>query len=176
CERGTCTHGPASCDDGNPCNGVEVCSPEAGGCVAGAPAPDGTPCPDGTVCNGDETCHAGVCTAGTPLQCEDGDTCTEDTCAPEAGCQHTPLEGLASISCVLDRGLPSCPGIELPRSIERRFERAQQLVTRSGRVGRVQRQRALVHRAIRALKSAFSAAQRNRRLPPDCANAIAGSL
>src|SRR5262249_33684829 len=88
CGGGHCTHQP--CDDGNPCNGVETCAPNGGGCVAGAPAPDGTPCGDVSVCNGGETCVAGTCTAGTPLVCDDGDSCTENLCAPDTGCQFPP--------------------------------------------------------------------------------------
>jgi len=48
-------------------------------------------CDDGTVCNGREVCSNGTCTAGTPLDCNDGDACTTDTCSPVAGCQHTAI-------------------------------------------------------------------------------------
>jgi hypothetical protein len=34
----------ATCDDGEPCNGVETCSPETGRCVAGLAPPDFTQC------------------------------------------------------------------------------------------------------------------------------------
>jgi subtilisin family serine protease len=176
CQAGRCVH--ASCDDGDPCNGVETCAPEAGGCVAGVPPPDGTPCPDATVCNGDETCVGGVCTAGTPPRCEDGDSCTENTCDPQAGCQFPALMGVASICCVLDRGLPDCGGTTLPRVIERRFARAQRLVDCGGTVARgPQKQRARLRRAARALKRAQVAADRaRRRLPPECADSLATAL
>ena len=42
----------AECDDGQPCNGVETCTPFAG-CMPGY-APN---CDDGRFCNGTETCH-----------------------------------------------------------------------------------------------------------------------
>ena len=54
---------------------------------------DGTPCDDGTVCNGDETCQAGLCAGGTPLNCDDGDACTIDSCHPINGCSNTPIPG-----------------------------------------------------------------------------------
>ena len=38
-------------------------------------------CDDGSFCNGDETCDgAGACQAGTPVVCDDGVGCTDDSC------------------------------------------------------------------------------------------------
>ncbi len=175
CSGGRCTV-PPSCDDGNPCNGVETCRPEAGGCVAGVPAPDGTPCADATVCNGDETCAGGACVAGPAPLCVDGDTCTADVCSPEAGCQFPALEGLDSVRCVLDRGLPTCPGVRVPASVERRFERAQRLITRAESAPQRRRQRRLVTRAARALRRAATTVERARHLPEECATSLAVSL
>jgi len=45
-------------------------------------------CADGNLCNGIERCIAGACQAGAPLQCDDGDACTVDSCEPTAGCAH----------------------------------------------------------------------------------------
>jgi hypothetical protein len=56
---GTCTEGPVSCDDSNPCT-ADSCDPSVG-CVA-TPAPDGTPC--GDPCTND-TCLPSTCAAGT---------------------------------------------------------------------------------------------------------------
>jgi hypothetical protein len=147
-----------SCDDGDFCNGQEVCS--AGACGAGrsptcddglactadscdpitgcastlqpgfclldpgvcvpagtgpsdvpcltcdptqstttySPRPNGTPCSDGNVCNGGEQCQGGQCMPGTPLVCDDGKTCTTDTCDPVSGCQATLQPGF----CLID--------------------------------------------------------------------------
>jgi hypothetical protein len=86
CQAGSCTAGtPLDCDDGAPCT-TDSCAPALG--CQNLPAPDGTTCTDATVCNGDETCQGGACTAGTPLDCDDGDPCTIDTCDASAGCQH----------------------------------------------------------------------------------------
>ncbi len=48
-------------------------------------------CDDGNACNGIETCNTttGVCVAGTPLNCNDGNVCTDDSCNPASGCVHT---------------------------------------------------------------------------------------
>ena len=52
-------------------------------------APAGKPCPDGNLCNGAEVCSAaGQCVPGTPLDCDDHNICTEDTCVPATGCSH----------------------------------------------------------------------------------------
>lgn len=79
----------AECDDANPCT-TDSCDVPTGHCSSQAVA-DGTSCADANVCNGAETCTAGVCTAGTPLNCDDGNECTTDTCDPLLGCQSTPL-------------------------------------------------------------------------------------
>jgi cysteine-rich repeat protein len=45
-------------------------------------------CQDNTVCNGTETCVNHVCQAGTALDCNDQNVCTDDSCDPANGCQH----------------------------------------------------------------------------------------
>ncbi|MES1172938.1 MAG: hypothetical protein ABUL62_01325 [Myxococcales bacterium] len=37
-------------------------------------------CDDGLFCNGSEQCISGSCTAGTPVACDDGVSCTQDAC------------------------------------------------------------------------------------------------
>ncbi len=90
CVQGNCTpSGPAlDCDDGNPCTGDE-CNPVTG--CANEPVQDGTPCDDEDLCNGGEVCQAGQCVSSEPLDCDDANACTEDTCDPSAGCVHTEL-------------------------------------------------------------------------------------
>lgn len=70
------------CDDGNTASG-DCCSPSC------AFEPAGSSCSDGDVCNGAESCDgAGVCRAGTPLSCADGDPCTRGLCDPASGCSN----------------------------------------------------------------------------------------
>jgi hypothetical protein len=75
------------------CDAPEVCDGTNPTCPADVNQPDGFACPDATVCNGAETCQAGVCTAGTPLDCNDFSNCTIDTCDAVTGCVHTPVPG-----------------------------------------------------------------------------------
>ncbi|MCC6336041.1 MAG: hypothetical protein IT380_18885 [Myxococcales bacterium] len=54
---------------------------------------DGAPCE--AVCLTDGMCSGGRC-VGSPLDCQDGDACTVDSCHPERGCEHS--------------AAPACPG------------------------------------------------------------------
>ncbi|RME41177.1 MAG: hypothetical protein D6788_01805, partial [Planctomycetota bacterium] len=71
---GTACGDPSStaCTAPDACDGSGTCLPND--------APDGTPCDDGLFCNEGETCLGGVCTGGTPVNCDDGIPCTTDTC------------------------------------------------------------------------------------------------
>jgi len=61
-------------------------------------------CEDGDVCNGIETCNAGVCEPGTPLDCDDQVACTADLCDAIAGCQN-PDTCVGGEACDLGSGL-----------------------------------------------------------------------
>jgi serine protease len=104
----------ADCDDGLYCNGAEACV--AGTCKTGTavecsalsnqcndgvcdetldscvaqPKPNGTSCDDGLYCNVGETCQAGACTGGSARSCDDGKTCTTDSCNEDLDkCENT---------------------------------------------------------------------------------------
>jgi hypothetical protein len=71
------------CDDGNELNG-DCCDDS---CEFDAAS---TPCPNGTVCDGDEVCDgSGGCGSGSPLDCNDGEPCTQDICDPISGCESS---------------------------------------------------------------------------------------
>jgi cysteine-rich repeat protein len=71
------------CDDGNNANGDccdSACQYEV----------NGASCSDANVCNGSETCNGtGTCLPGAPLNCDDGQACTQDSCHPVNGCSST---------------------------------------------------------------------------------------
>lgn len=54
------------------------------------PMMDGAYC-DGGVCSNQATCQAGVCTVTQAATCDDGNSCTSDSCDEILGCVHTPL-------------------------------------------------------------------------------------
>ncbi|MCP3938827.1 MAG: hypothetical protein GY708_26055, partial [Actinomycetia bacterium] len=63
-------------------------------------------CSDGLVCNGTETCSNGSCLPGAPVDCDDGITCTLDSCIEETGsCDNVPIDAIC------DDGL-FCTGVE----------------------------------------------------------------
>ncbi len=113
---GSCTV-DAECDDGVYCNGEEVCV--AGECQTGTAVDcdDGVPCTvdscnettdscdhiannaycdDGSFCNGVESCDVELgCQAGTPVDCNDGVSCTNDSCNETTdSCDHNPVDAL----------------------------------------------------------------------------------
>jgi len=82
----SCTQ-DSECGDGNACNGVETCA--NGTCQVGAPVV----CTDGNPCNGAETCNPANGQCGPPagpLDCDDDNPCTDDSCDEFFGCQHVP--------------------------------------------------------------------------------------
>jgi len=85
CSGGTCGGTPVDCDDGNPCT-VDICD-EFSGCQNLLVA-EGTPCEDGDACTTEDTCSGGVCVGGPPVDCDDGNPCTDDGCNPSTGCYH----------------------------------------------------------------------------------------
>jgi hypothetical protein len=115
CVNGACTAGrPVVCAsdmDSNPCT-ANTCVPATGICAPGN-LPNGTPCPDGNFCDGTETCMAGACnTPGAPLVCAaDNNPCTDDICAPAAGCLYiNKTNGTSCADLDLCDGAESCIG------------------------------------------------------------------
>ena len=94
CAEGSAPEG--ACDDANPCT-LDLCG--ALGCEHSATA-EGESCDDGVGCTEQDVCNEGVC-AGTPAPalCGDADPCTEDSCAPEAGCVQAPVVGCDVQAC-----------------------------------------------------------------------------
>lgn len=76
----SCECGPGvSCEDGNPCNGVDSCDLTTYSCVhTNAPA-ENVPCDDGLFCTTDDRCRSGVC-EGVTRSCGDALSCTADSC------------------------------------------------------------------------------------------------
>jgi hypothetical protein len=92
CVSGRCRTGtPISCNDGNACT-LDSCNAQTGcaySTIGGCrPCANNAACGDGDLCNGVETCVVGRCRTASPLDCDDVDPCTNDSCAAATGCVH----------------------------------------------------------------------------------------
>ena len=86
CQSGGCVSGAAKiCPEGDACTSWS-CDGTSGLCKQTANA-DGTSCSDGTACTSGDVCKAGSC-AGVPVDCDDKNPCTLDTCDPTTQCKH----------------------------------------------------------------------------------------
>jgi cysteine-rich repeat protein len=64
-----------------------ICDPDSGECSL-TPANDGIYCNDEDACTVGESCAAGQCSGGVPVNCNDGNICTTDLCDMTDGCSH----------------------------------------------------------------------------------------
>ena len=85
CSGGICKGVLVDCDDSSVCT-KDWCDMELG-CQH---SPLTGPCSDGTDCTVGDACANGVCIPGPLLDCEDGNSCTIDSCHPQLGCEHVP--------------------------------------------------------------------------------------
>ena len=111
-----------ACSDGLFCNGAETCNSTLGCQAAATPACQGlqcdeiadvcfgcgtdSECDDGLFCNGAERCAAGICQSGVPVLCDDGVSCTTDSCNESTDSCDFTADGT-----VCDDGL-FCNGVE----------------------------------------------------------------
>ncbi|HEX5037027.1 MAG TPA: hypothetical protein VFX30_07690 [bacterium] len=79
CSDGECVGGPApECDDFDACTD-DSCNPETeGGCEHALNT--GNSCNDLDTCTTDDACQNGECVGGSPLNCDDSNSCTDDLC------------------------------------------------------------------------------------------------
>jgi hypothetical protein len=151
-----CVYTPntAPCFDGNACTTNDICS---GGVCTGILVL----CSDGDLCNGTETCdpHTVSCGPGLPLNCDDGDACTADSCDPVAGCRHVPIAGCGA--CGLG-------GIREALASLRTLLRETSAEALGGR-RKAQRLRRLVAGSLRLV-------ERLQRCEPPCARRVGNGL
>ncbi len=110
CKAGECIGVPRDCQaTAGPC-AVATCNEDANRCDVEIESLDGTACDDGNFCTLGDTCIDGSCTPDATRDCDDGVTCTTDTCDPSSSaCRNEiPLD-----RCVID-GVCYTPGAEKP--------------------------------------------------------------
>jgi hypothetical protein len=89
---GTCIATPNS----TLCNMGQNCIPPLG-CIAATACSMNSQCNDGNACNGVETCNGVYCVSGNALNCDDGISCTNDSCNAQMGAYvHAPNNGLCN--------------------------------------------------------------------------------
>ena len=77
CVGTNCVAGTDPCDDDVDCT-IDSCNEGGDSCTN---APDDDFCDNGDYCDGEESCHATLgCRAGTAINCDDTDACTQDYC------------------------------------------------------------------------------------------------
>ena len=87
CSGGECGGGvPIVCDDQNMCTD-NSCDPDSG-CIYPA---NSVPCNDGDECTDGDQCSGGECASGAPVDCDDSNVCTTDSCEVADGCHYVPV-------------------------------------------------------------------------------------
>jgi hypothetical protein len=112
CDKGVCVgilscNEGQECDDGNPCTNNDVCTNNrCTGTPVACPQLAACMCPPGQTCTTYCVPETGQCVFPPPQPsqaCDDGNSCTTDTCDPALGCQHSePLDCDDNNSCTLD--------------------------------------------------------------------------
>ena len=68
------------------------CTPDTGECSL-APNHEGFLCDSGDACTVNDNCIEGACSGGGPVNCNDGNPCTEDGCETLVGCAYSNSDG-----------------------------------------------------------------------------------
>jgi len=103
-----CTEQPEGsvCDDGNFCNGAEICQGQV--CTITSPI---NPCDDGVACTQDTCDESSDSCSNTPVDriCDDGNMCDGiDYCDSNLGCRDgTPVNSDDGVACTIDGCNPS---------------------------------------------------------------------
>ena len=86
-----------ACAAASPCQSAAF-DPSSGACQQ-SPVPDGAACDAGVEsCLTGTLCVSGQC-LGQPLDCDDHDSCTVNSCVPGQGCQHQPVQCTGTNPC-----------------------------------------------------------------------------
>jgi hypothetical protein len=105
CVAGACNgSNPVVCGALDQCHVSGTCDPATGTC-SNPPILDGTPCDDADACTLSDACVAGTCAPGVPLDCDDENECSDDSCYLGV-CAH-----VGNGSCVVPKALVEVGGL-----------------------------------------------------------------
>jgi len=109
CEAGVCVHtNPLDCNDSEVCT-TDYCSP-----ILGCQYVNNTlSCEDGNACTSGDKCSGGTCGSGLPMDCDDENSCTADSCDEIAGCINEVIPGCTAVPTTPEWGLPLLAGLLL---------------------------------------------------------------
>jgi hypothetical protein len=162
----------SDCDDGDACNGIELCV--SGKCASGTPVT----CDDGTPIGGTTVTTTSSTSTTSPSSVTT--TSSTSTTTPGSLLTSTPTTSTlpcTSVRCQLDADLAraGCATETIPVGITKKLDRATRLIEMAADTPK--KARRLVKRAKAALKQAARAAARatkgkRAKLSPGCASAI----
>jgi hypothetical protein len=109
-----------------------------------------------------------ACRPGGARDCDDGDTCTRDSCEARAGCVHAPVQGHDAVACCLPKVALDCSVKKIRRRLAKQWGRAAHALVAAVRTPAPRREKRL-QRALDRLQAL------RRRCPdgpppPDCFN------
>ena len=91
-----------------------TCEPDTGSCVM-MPEPPGGSCSDSNACTDGDQCDGNGSCVGAPIECDDDNICTNDTCNQQDGCQYQNNDSLCDDNdpCTVDDqcGNGVCDGV-----------------------------------------------------------------
>jgi hypothetical protein len=79
CQAGICVGEPVDCSDDSPCT-EDLCDPDKGCFHAPVPDDPAVACDDNNLCTLVDSCIGGECIGNDPIDCNDGELCTDDIC------------------------------------------------------------------------------------------------
>jgi hypothetical protein len=164
----------AECDDGNACNGTELCVRPCKGCNLFQAA---LPC-----CDRARTCQLEFAPPSVGASCDDHNACTAgDVCQASELCAGDALTGAASVCCVF-KGLPptdACTGQRID-TVQKKMDRGRILADKACGATKLAKQRGFVRRELKTLRQAGVAAQalarKRGRKPPRITEACRDAL
>jgi cysteine-rich repeat protein len=167
-------HTDAECDDGNACNGTELCVRPCKGCNLFQAAL--------ACCDKARTCQLEFAPPPVGTSCDDHNACTAgDVCRASEQCAGDALTGTASVCCVF-QGLPptdACTGQRID-TVQKKMDRGAMLAGKACGATKLAKQRGFVRRELKTLRQAGAAAQalarRRGRKPPRITEACRDAL
>lgn len=120
------------------------------------------------------TTPAPDCVSGGAGSCDDGDSCTLDTCGSDGRCRHEPPPALDGVRCLCGRLPAACESERIPARITHRFARGCADLARAADTSRPRRARALLTRAASTFRRAARRARGTnpKRLGAACGEAL----